>query len=435
MGDVETVTAGYSCLVRTRKWLALCSLQTGMVEWRVDRDAPVVNESRQAIDGFCDMNLWGAKLWIDPESSTVAELFWREPDSLMLTARCMKTGSIRWQFVYRRPPLAAWAETSPAWPGAPQEEIYAFLAQAPSSLVLCIYRQTRCMGISTPEFKVFDRPPFHCQTDLVCFEPTSGHVRWSHAQDGLRLDVLDWKNFHGLWIDDEQAGWVDFETGTVSRLCREGYCFGRPAAFEQHGYFPWFDRNRKRIGYIRANSQMVPDLDYSWLERGVQQIVAWPTHRGVALQLNDQKIVWTNGDERLWNQRAKPYIYRIFASSSSDVWVATDGKGGRLFGFDPRTGNETYNFRPAMGGLGDMRLMNASLAVGSVCMHRSYSIAPKLFTFDVETQKMDFWADCWLLLGNWEEGVVFVTGDKNCRRVASLWISHDDGHSPRSEQY
>jgi outer membrane protein assembly factor BamB len=76
--------------------------------------------------------------------------------------------------------------------------------------------------------------------------------------------------------------------------------------------------------------------------------------QGVAIQVNDQKVLWTtHSGESLWKQRVKPYIYNLFASDTSDIFVATDGAGGRLFRFDSKTGQETFNFRPTLGGLGD----------------------------------------------------------------------------------
>jgi hypothetical protein len=419
LGDLEVVTAGDHCLVRKTSFLALCSLKTGEVNWCVTRNAP---------DGYRDPSktvfsnsLFCTKLWIGLNDQVVAEVFYDNPESARLVARCMRTSKILWEYVHRRPPLASWAEEKPAWPGAPQEEIYVFLTRSENNLVLCLHRRTRRSRMWTPELKVWESPPpFQCQTDLFSFEPTSGAIRWSKVQIGLRLDLLEWNNFKGVWVNDRQAGWLDLDSGVVCTIEKGGCCFGMPTVYGKFGYFPWFDKKSKSIGYFRANQRMEVDCDYSWNEKGVRDIKAWPSSSGVALQVNDQKVIWTNTGERVWEQRAKPYVYNVFATDDSDIFVATDGAGGRLLGFDRADGHETLNFKPVFCGLGHSHFFEeAQIAVASVAMKKSHWVPSKLLIFNTETKSMDFVSSCWNILAPWSRGVVFVSGEKD-RRIAFL---------------
>jgi hypothetical protein len=59
------------------------------------------------------------------------------------------------------------------------------------------------------------------------------------------------------------------------------------------------------------------------------------------------------------------------------------------------------------------------MAVASVAMKKSHSIPLKVLIFDVQTKEFDFISDCWKILGEWERGVVFVSGERE-RRIAFL---------------
>ncbi len=189
-----------------------------------------------------------------------------------------------------------------------------------------------------------------------------------------------------------------------------------PTISGMFGYFPWFDKKTKQIGYIRTNQHMEVDCDFSWTEQGVRDIRAWPTSNGVVVQVNHQKVIWTTADDRVWVQRAKPYVYGVFATEDSDIFVTTDGGGGRMLGFDRISGNETFNFRPALGGLAHTHFFEeAQIAVASVAMKKSHWVASRLLVFRTDTKSMDFVASCWMILSRWSGGVVFVDAIKNAR--------------------
>ena len=158
---------------------------------------------------------------------------------------------------------------------------------------------------------------------------------------------------------------------------------------------------------------MEVDCEYSWSEKNVKDIRSWPTNFGVAIQVNDQKIVWTTEGDRIWEQKSKPYVYRVFAADQSDIFVATDGNGGRLLGFNRTDGQETFNFRPVFGGLGHSHFFeNAHLAVALVSVKKSHWAPSKLLFFKTDTKEMQLGEDCWQILSDWKRGVVFVTGEK-----------------------
>lgn len=420
LGDLEIESADGYCVIRKKDFIALASFKTRACRWLVSRE-PVTVYQRPAFDTFSSMLLWGKKLWLGTQDKVVAELCYADGDCVKVVTRNLANGEVLWEYRYLRPTLASWAEPVPAWPNAPQEEIYLFLAAHSDSLVLCVHRRTRSFAMTTPEFAVRSVPPFQCQTEYYCFDPSTGEIRWSSVQARVTLDLLDWRCYQGPWGNEDQAGWVDLGTGEVSTIRREGYRFGKPAVYLGCGYFPWFKPSQKRIGYIRTNPKMEVEREYEWNEENVNDLCIWPTSQGVAIQVNDQKVLWTtHSGELLWKQRARPYIYKVFASDTSDIFVATDGAGGRLFGFDPKTGQETFNFRPALGGVGECYYCeNRRLAVASVAMKKSHSIPSKVLIFDVQTKEFDFIADCWKILGEWERGVVFVSGERE-RRIAFL---------------
>lgn len=96
LGDLEVVTAGDHCLLRKTNFLALCSLKTAKVDWCVTRSAPVGTRDPSS-DIFSSLLLWGTKLWIGLNDQIVAEIFYDDPESAKLVARCLRTGKVLWE--------------------------------------------------------------------------------------------------------------------------------------------------------------------------------------------------------------------------------------------------------------------------------------------------------------------------------------------------
>ena len=106
---------------------------------------------------------------------------------------------------------------------------------------------------------------------------------------------------------------------------------------------------------------------------------------------------------------------------NSDIFVATDGGGGRLFGFDRADGHETFNFRPALGGLAHTHFFeDAQTAVTSVAMKKSHWVASRLFIFKTDTKSMDFASSCWGFSADGPEELSLSMARKNVGFL--LWI-------------
>jgi hypothetical protein len=130
------------------------------------------------------------------------------------------------------------------------------------------------------------------------------------------------------------------------------------------------------------------------------------------LQTNAQGLTWLgDGTEPLWAVRAKPYIYRVHRVSDSDVFVGTDGNGGRLLAFDPNTGRETMNLKPTRSGVGHLtKLPGHNLLVSTFGVSRSHSVPARLLVLSMHDRQYTLEHECFLLLGTWEHGVVCRTG-------------------------
>lgn len=75
------------------------------------------------------------------------------------------------------------------------------------------------------------------------------------------------------------------------------------------------------------------------------------TSAGLALQINDQKLLWFgDSNSPQWEALCKPYIYNVHGFPGTDIFVGTDGRGGRLFSFDQQTGEEKLNLKSEGGG-------------------------------------------------------------------------------------
>jgi hypothetical protein len=129
------------------------------------------------------------KLWTDCTSQVVAEICERPDGDLQLVARNAQTGVLCWEHLLPIPEPANWAEPTPAWPGAPTEEIDAFLADDPQNLVVCLNRESRQTRISDPvnQRQVMALPKFACELDGTRFDPQTGRSVWRSSFRGVTL--------------------------------------------------------------------------------------------------------------------------------------------------------------------------------------------------------------------------------------------------------
>lgn len=147
------------------------------------------------------------------------------------------------------------------------------------------------------------------------------------------------------------------------------------------------------------------------------------TRAGMALQFNEQGLWWLgSGEQPIWKVRAKPYIYRVHRCLDSDVFIGTDGNGGRLLGFQPDSGSETVNLKPALGGVGLLeKVPGHDVLVGVFRTSRSYLVHPRLLIFAMRDRCNDLENECVELLGTWVHGAICRAG-ANGQRLAIVDI-------------
>src|SRR5947209_2130786 len=132
---------GPSALVSSPHFIARFHLQSGEIEWLIERPPTPLPESTWNLPRRIFVP--GNGLWTSEVDAVVAEIMRTEEGGLTVTSRDAKTGKQIWEHFIPIPEAADWAEPLPAWPGAQTEEIDAFLADDPSRLIVCLFRQTR----------------------------------------------------------------------------------------------------------------------------------------------------------------------------------------------------------------------------------------------------------------------------------------------------
>jgi hypothetical protein len=169
----------------------------------------------------------------------------------------------------------------------------------------------------------------------------------------------------------------------------------------------WFDERGGRIctGAVRQS--------------GVQSTRLHATDSGLALQTNDQSLWWFANEEKpVWDLRAKPYIYHVYCSPKTDIFVGTDGRGGRLIAVDPATGQGTFELKPPRGGAGELRKVPGhNVLVAKFWTSRRDPIAGRLFCLVMRDRSHNLGVDCRNLIGTWEHGAVCQAG-RNGERLA-----------------
>lgn len=158
-GTLSLRTGGPSAFVRSARFIARICLQSGKVEWLAERSLGKLTESTWNLSRR--IQVWGSDFWVTEEDHLVGEILSTECGGLTVSVRNAETGKQLWEHFIPIPEAADWAEASPAWPGAQTEEIYAFIADDPKRLIVCLFRQSRRSGFSCPArgIKVFSCPP------------------------------------------------------------------------------------------------------------------------------------------------------------------------------------------------------------------------------------------------------------------------------------
>lgn len=399
---------GLTALVRGDRFFAHLALPAGTVDWLVER--PPFRYAASAAQMTRRINAHGDRetLWADDR--IVAELRPGELGGAAVVARDAATGTVRWEHEIPIPDAAAWAEVNPAWSGAATEEIYSFLANDPTRLVVGLARHTRRSMMYSREQTADSLPAFACQTDLVRLDPATGEPVWRATFPDVHVGILERKSFTGHWAHNGRVGRIDLETGTNTVLHESPHSLGWPVRDGPHVAVPWHSQREIGVDWVDDHGRRA--RTGSWAQSRVSQTRLWVTADGLALQTNDQSLWWLGRDEGpAWNVRAKPYIYRVHRAPGTDVFVGTDGNGGRLFGFDVPTGRETLNLRPALGGLGTLaKVPGHDVLAATYCVSRSWSVPPRLLVLNMRDRRHEFVDGCSRLLGTWEHGLVCQAG-------------------------
>jgi hypothetical protein len=411
---------GLSAFLRSPRCIGRFSLQSGAVDWLIERATAPFTKSTWNLPRRILVS--GSDFWISESGQAVAEIISTECGGLVVSVRDASTGSPLWEDFVPVPVAADWAETSPAWPGAQTEEIDGFLADDPKCLIVCLFRQSRRSGLSDPArgIEVFSLPSYGCQTDAIRFDPLSGNAMWHAAYQDVRVGILERRSFTEIWSNSPRLGVLDFESGTNAIIYESPNLLGWPVLDCSVLSVPWHSKGDVGVDWIDKRGTRIRTA--AWRQSGVRSTKLHGTESGLALQTNDQMIWWLGKEDMpLWRIRAKPYIYQVHCSAT-DVFVGTDGNGGRLLGFDAVSGRETINLKPALGGVGDLtKVPGHDVLVATFRISRTYSNPARLLILSMKDRLHDLDNQCWGLVGTWEHGAVFLAG-VNGERLAIVDI-------------
>lgn len=423
---------GSSLFLRCSRFMARISAQSGEVVWLIERQPIIttISESTSKLPRRIHTPLWpvGFELWYSETDNIIAELLPTEDGSALVSARDAATGRPLWEHSIPIPAAAIWAERSPAWPGAQTEEIDAFFASDPTCLVVCLSRQSRRSMHYSPTISVDTLPPYACQLDAIRLDVITGAPIWRETFPGVSVGIVERPSFAGVWSSRygweprhpavwpgaEQIGALDFETGINHVLHECGDELGWPICDGSLVAVPW--HSRREVGVMWLDERGKQSRQARWQQSKVKSTRLHGTDAGLALQVNDQTLVWLGNDDPLWAVRAKPYIYAVHCRAGSDVFVATDGRGGRLTAFDPVSGRETLNLKPLVGGAGSLtRVPGDDLLVASFRTSRTNDLADELLVLSMRDRTHRFDRRYGSLLETWEHGAVCLAGKKRER--------------------
>ncbi|MBS0203343.1 MAG: hypothetical protein JSS49_10620 [Planctomycetes bacterium] len=379
-------------------------LEAGHVDWLVGRSLCENDDTGAELSPR--IQYWGQELWVSQDGNVVAELEPGEEGGLIVAARNGLDGQGLWKHSI---PVTA--------------RVTVFFAADATRLVVCLFRES---GRFASEENGYKPPPYACHTDAMRLDPLTGQILWNGSFPSLRIGLLQQDSFAGIWSKGTVLGRLDFETGSNIILYQSSSVLGDPIpcgnglAVSWHNQkeigVEWFDESG---GLTRSSRIPQPKVRTTRLHN---------TGAGLALQINDAATFWWYGDEDrpLWSARAKPYIYRVRRSAGTDVFVGTDGMGGRVFGFDPQTGQETLNLKPTLGGVGSLSHIDEhSLLVASFRTSKSYSRSPSLLLLSTIDRSHRLAYECQSLEGTWRHGAICRAGERS-ERLAIIDVRKQD---------
>jgi hypothetical protein len=420
-GTLSLCVSGPSAFVRCARFIARISLPSGNIDWLVERSPTRMTDSVYRLTRKIDLFGSGYELWVSEQNHIVAELIPTECGAMNIAALHAATGTRLWEQFVAIPDAADWAEATPAWPGAQTEEIDAFIAKDPNRLVVCMARQTRRSGIYTPTYEVTTLPPYACQTDATRLDLSTGNPMWRADFQDVHVGIIERQSFTGIWSRSPRLGVINFESGTNTIVHELPHSLGWPVRDGLDVAVPWHSKGEVGIEWIDERGRRV--RNGAWRQPRVVQTYVHPTEAGLGMQTNDQSFWWL-GRECLpaWSVRAKPYIYRVRRAPDTDVFIGTDGNGGRLLALDAHSGRETLNLKPVLGGVGDLAKTHGhKVLVSAFRVSRSYSSPPRLLVLSMSDRRHRLDHECSLLLGTWEHGVICRAG-RDGERIAIIDI-------------
>jgi hypothetical protein len=416
-------TRGASAFLRSPRFIARICLQTAKVEWLVERSPVKISREISELPRRIDVS--GSDLWISESGHFVAEIMSTENGALAVSAREVETGKELWQHLIPTPDPADWAEPSPAWPGAQTEEIDAFLADDSNRLIVCLFRQSRTAMQFSSTHQVDTLPRYWCQTDAVRFEPPTGKAVWRGNFQDLFVGIIERDSFTGIWSHGRRLGMLDLEGGRNSILYESPNVLGWPVRDGSLLSVPWHSKGQVGVDWIDDRGCQV--RKGAWQLPRVHCTQLHPTESGLALHTNHQSLWWLGREDLpLWNIRAKPYIYHVYSSPGTDVFVGTDGNGGRLLGLDASSGRERLNVKPPFGGAGQLiKVLGHPVLVAKFWSSPRDPTAGRLFILSMKDRNHVLANDCRQLVGPWQHGAVCLVG-QNGERLAIVDIRSTD---------
>lgn len=397
------------------RFIARISLVSGEIEWLAERPSATIAPSNSHLPRNIQLGAFGANLWVDETGEVVAEIIRTDGGGVCVSARDGTSGAQLWEHFVSVPDAAEWAEAAPAWPGAQTEEITAFFGTDSTRLIVCLTRHTRRTRRYSRTVEVTTIPEFACQTDVVRLDPRTGKPLWSAEFRDVPVGIIERRSFTGLWSSGPRVGVIDFEAGTNTVLHELPSALGWPVWNGGEVAVSWHYRGRVGIDWI--DDQGCRSRHGSWQVPRVRSTHLHSTGAGLALQTNDQSLWWLGEEtEPGWSVRAKPYIYSVHRMPGTDVFIATDGRGGRLLVHDADSGRDTLNLKPVLGGFGDLqKIPGHNVLVSPFRVSRSYSVSPQLLVISMEDRRYSLEGECFLILGTWEHGVVCRVGPRGER--------------------
>jgi hypothetical protein len=395
---LEVQTHDCVAFLRSSGCLTRIDLAAGHVDWLVERSLDENDDTGVPLSQGILFS--GKELWVSPDGKVVAELVPGEDGGLVVAARNALDGRPTWKHSI---PVIAHATVF----------FTPFFAADTTRLVVCLFRESRRVAAREGGSKPV---PYECQTDAIRLDPLTGQVCWSGSFPGLPIGIMQRESFTGIWSCGTELGRLDFENGSNMVLHQSSSVLGDPVPCGVGLAVSWHSQKEIGVEWFDESGRLIRSSRFSHPK--VHSTRLHNTGAGLALQANDAATLWWYGDEDrpLWSVRAKPYIYRVCRSAGTDVFVGTDGMGGRVFGFDPQTGQETLNLKPALGGVGSLSPVDEhSLLVASFRTSKSYSRAPSLLLLSTIDRSHQVAYECELLVGTWKHGAICRVGERNER--------------------